>query len=119
MFILVVFFVCINVECYSMTQDIAAKRCARELSLYDEVAAGEGSNQVLPIKKLILSLIEKIKKAEIQSVPDLLSQCLRGVDALAWIVEQYNQNLKDGQPEISRMAQDKTTETKGGRKAIQ
>ncbi|MBP9752841.1 MAG: hypothetical protein KBD31_03430 [Proteobacteria bacterium] len=102
-------FVFLNLLCqsaFSMNQEIALNRCKRELDLYKNLERYEKKDVLLTLKEMVLKTINKLQKAEIQDVPDMLDQCLRGVEAIQWIVDQDNmRTIKDSMPDVKRKEQ--------------
>ena len=101
---------------FSMTQNSAVKRCQKSLDLYTDLEKHKNKALLLPIKDMVLKSIETLKKSKnITDLPKLLDQCLKGVEAIEWILEEEpdtdkSVSLIETGPDVKRVAQEKPTE---------
>lgn len=92
----------IFIETYAMTADSAQKKCRKYLA--ETIASEDHSSnkEMKKIEDLIIILLNKTESVDPQSLPQLLYDCMSGVDALKWLRDHSELNdLKENSDLIS------------------
>jgi hypothetical protein len=76
---------CVLTSSYAITADSAQKKCRQSLAAAACSADHPSIKEIETIKNLIIARLNKMESADVHTLPELLYDCMAGVDALNWV----------------------------------
>jgi ribosomal protein S13 len=73
---------------------MAINRCKNRLSEIEGIDQSSRKEVLEEYKKMILKIIENLQNSKSTEIRKLLDSCLRGVDAVNWILNRRIQKMK-------------------------